>query len=665
MAHPLDDLLPLFLGEAGERLERLAGLLQSMDDEHAAAARRELHALKGASRMMGLAEVSELCHRAEELLLKPTTDRVVETIAVVDRVMDLVTALAEGAPSAPARAHPDAASDATVPSSSAGTAEEVRIPTAVLDDLADRAARLRVLAVAAGGLVERVHQLARLAETGIGEQAPDQVLATVATSLRQLALDFESGQRSLRRLSDRQLERLLGLQVQPLRPFLLGLARHARELAGSLGKEVSVTVAAGDSQLDRRIIDALRESFLHLVRNAVDHGIERPEVREAAGKPGRGSLALESRTDRDRVVLAVSDDGAGVDRDALRERARGMDAEPVPADRGELLSLLSVPGLSTRSEPSAISGRGVGIDAVSAAVRRVGGDLRVESEPGAGTRFVVEVPVTRRGERIVTARVGEWLLALPAATVRGYRRHGTDGDQVMESGDAVAGGEVRDPTERVLAEILGDDRGGDGDRVAIDCRVAGMQGSVVADAVLGEEEVFVRRVPAGAGLSWPFEGVALLATGRPVPVVSVHDLLTGRGRPRSRPITSRAAEVVRVLLVDDSRVTREMLRRLLEDGGVAVTAVGSGTDALDRLRDARFDCLVTDIEMPGMDGLELTRSLRATDGLADLPVVVVSTRDRPADRLAGLDAGADAYLTKQGLDARELVAVVRRLGARR
>lgn len=660
MADPLDDLLPLFLGEAGERLERLAGLLESVDDERAAAARRELHALKGASRMMGLTEVSELCHRAEELLLEPAADRIAETVAVVDRVMDLVTALAEGGPAAPVRAGSEADAETTAAPLPAGPAEQVRIATAVLDDLADRAARLRVLAVAAGGLVERVHQLARLAETGIGERAPEQVLATVATSLRQLALDFESGQHSLRRLADRQLDRLLGLQVQPLRPFLLGLARHARELGGSLGKELSVTVDAGDSQLDRRFIEALRESFLHLVRNAVDHGIELPDVRQAAGKPRRGSVTLESRTDRDRVVISVRDDGAGVDRAALRERARAMGAEPDPADRGELLSLLSLPGLSTRAEASAISGRGVGIDAVSAAVRRVGGDLRVESEPGAGTRFVVEVPVTRRGERIVTLRVGEWLLALPAAAVQGYRRSGAGGD-----GDGVAGGEGGDPSETVLAEALGaagSDRGG---RVAIDTRVAGMRGSVVADAVVGEEEVFVRRVPAGAGLSWPFEGVALLASGRPVPVISVHDLLTGRGRPRTRPVASGAADVVRVLLVDDSRVTREMLRRLMEDGGIAVTAVGSATDALDRLRDARFDCLVTDIEMPAMDGLELTRRLRATEGLADLPVVVVSTRDRPADRLAGLDAGADAYLTKQGLDARELVAVVRRLGGRR
>ncbi len=663
MADPLGDLMPLFLGEAGERLERLAGLLESVDDERAAAARRELHALKGASRMMGLAEVSELCHHAEELLLAPTPDRVAETVAVVDRVLDLVTALAEGVPPATAGLGPDDGPDVADPPSPGGSAGEVRIATAVLDDLADRAARLRVLAVAAGGLVERVHQLARLAETGIGERAPEQVLATVATSLRQLALDFESGQRSLRRLADRQLDRLLGLQVQPLRPFLLGLARHARELAGSLGKELEVAVDAGHSQLDRRIMDALRESFLHLVRNAVDHGIEPPDVREAAGKPRRGSLTLEARTERDRVVLSVRDDGAGVDRAALEERAREMGAEAAPTDGGELMSLLSVPGLSTRSEASAISGRGVGIDAVSAAVRRVGGDLRVESAPGAGTRFAVELPVARRGERVVTVRVGEWLLALPAAAVRGYRRSAGDGAR-RGDGDEDRGGRVREVAETVLGEILGA-RGGGGDSVAVDCRVAGIRSSVVADAVIGEEEVFVRRVPAGAGLSWPFEGVALLASGRPVPVVSVHDLLTGHGRPSSPPATSVAAEVVRVLLVDDSRVTREMLRRLLADGGVAVTAVGSAAEALDRLREAHFDCLVTDIEMPAMDGLELTRRLRASEGFADLPVVVVSTRDRPADRLAGLDAGADAYLTKRGLDARELVAVVRRLGARR
>jgi CheY-like chemotaxis protein len=298
---------------------------------------------------------------------------------------------------------------------------------------------------------------------------------------------------------------------------------------------------------------------------------------------------------------------------------------------------------------------------VVSTVRGIGGDLRVESDLGAGTRFVIEVPVARRGERVVTVRVASWVLAIPAAAIRSYRHVGTDGVPAP----ATAAGDDRETPTRRLAEALAAERGSDEGGVALDCTVAGIRGLVVVDEIVGEEEVFIRQLPAGAGLSWPFEGVALLASGRPVPVVSVRDLLTGHGEPPDRRPSLRPGEVIRVLLVDDSRVTREMLRRLLEDGGLAVTAVGGAGDALERLRESRYDCVVTDIEMPGMDGLELTRELRTTAGVSDLPVVVVSTRDRPGDRLAGLDAGADAYLTKQGLDARELISCVLRLGGRR
>lgn len=669
MPGPVDDLLPLFLAEAGERLEALGDLLEGVPDEDgAASARRQLHALKGASRMMGLSEVSELCHRAEELLQQPAAEVHGELVEVVDLVARRVAELAEASgPGPPAATAPAAGGEGEPTADGLAAVADVRLATSALDLLADRAARLRVLAVAAGGMGDRMFQLSALAESGVGERSPEQVLATLATSLRQLALDFEGGQRSLRRLADRQLEALLSLQVQPLRPFLVGLGRHARELARSLDKRVEVAVEAGASQLDRRIIDALRESFLHLLRNAVDHGIEPPEIREAAGKPAAARITLAARSEADRVVIEVRDDGGGIDREALRRRAAELGVEtaaPSGDDRGELLRLLAVPGLSTRREVTDISGRGVGLDAVAAAVRRVGGDLRVESEPGAGTTFVIEVPLARRGERILVVRVGEWTLAIPAVVARGYHRLDAAGAG-HASACALPDVDGEAAPVRVMSEILGGEpvRGAG---VAIECHGGGARVWVVVDRVLGEEEVFVRAVPPGAGLAPLFQGVALLASGKPVPVLGALDRVLAAA-PLDHASADRAARsaVLRVLLVDDSKVTREMVRRLLEDGGVAVTAVAGADEALDLLRVERFDCVVTDIEMPGLDGLELTRRLRASAVHSNLPIVVVSTRDRPLDRLAGLDAGADAYLTKQGLDARELVQTVQRLGGRR
>ena len=671
MNNPPDDLLPLFLEEAGDRLERLHGLLEGLDRDPEAAAqvRREMHALKGASRMIGLPEMAELCHRAEDLLNPPEREAQPELMRLCNQLAELVGSLSEETAQAAAR-KPEKAGEGgqtIAERKKRPVRQEMRVASAVVDGLADRGARLRVLSVAAGGLADRVFKLATLAERGVGERTPRQVLATLATSLRQVALELEGGQRNLRRLTDSQLEALLRLQVQPLRPFLRGLDRHARDLAQSLGKLVEVEVAAGATQLDRRIVDALREAFLHLVRNAVDHGIETPEERARAGKPEIGSLRLEAFSEGDRVRLRMVDDGRGIDPDtAVRTAIRlGLITEESAAvlDPGEVLQLLFLPGFSTREEPSELSGRGVGLDAVAAAVRSVGGDLWLESKLGEGTVVTVEVPLARRGERVLVLQIGQHQLAMPASPVRAYRRvnaenlEEVDGRRVVRIGEQVV-------SACFLAEFLGDPEAEAGELVEM--VIGGSVLGVVADAVLGEEEVIVRPLPAAAGAPRVVEGIALLASGRPVAVLSLGRLgpleetegvAPPVGVPRARP--------VRVLLVDDSAVTREMVRQLLEDGGFVVTGVATAEDALHTLEEHEFDCLVTDIEMPGMDGLTLTRMLRENPRLSDLPIVVISTRDRPADRLAGLEAGADAYLTKQGLDARELVGLVQRVGGGR
>jgi chemotaxis protein histidine kinase CheA len=533
----------------------------------------------------------------------------------------------------------------------------------VVDDLADRGARLRVIAVAAEGLADRVFRLATLAERGVGDRAPEQVLATLATSLRQVGLELEGGQRIFRRLTDRQLDTLLHLQVQPIRPFVRLLANHARELASSLGKRVEVVTDAGEAQLDRRISNALREAFLHLVRNAVDHGIETPADRRLAGKTGTATLRLEASTDGDRVRLVVRDDGRGIEARSVVSAAvnRGF-LEPeqaVDLSDTEALHLLLLPGFSTRDETSQVSGRGVGLDAVAAAVGAVGGDVWLESEAGRGTTVTVEVPVARRGDRVLVLRVGEHFVALPAAPIQAFRRLPADAVEEVNGKRRVR---IRGQSvvPRFLSDLLGEES--KTSSVLVETVVGGAFVGVVADDVVGEEEVIVRPVPASAGAPAGVEGIALLASGRPVAVLSLQRLgLGGVFDAVSREPGRRSVRPIRALLVDDSDVTREMVRRLLEDAGIAVTGVGSAEDALHVLASRPMDCVVTDIEMPGMDGLRLTQAIREDPSFADLPIVVVSTLDRPADRLAGLEAGADAYLTKQGLDARELVALVRRV----
>lgn len=614
--------------------------------------------------MMGFREVANACHLAEDQLEGPAPAQRSELLTIGDQLRSLVESLEH------VGKEPTMGTDiATELESSASERphrgrEELRVASGIVDDLADRGARLRVVSVAAEGLADRIFRLAALAERGVGERDPRQVLATLAISLRQVAMEFESGQRIFRRLSDRQLEALLRLQVQPLKPFLTNLSGHARELADTLGKTVKVQVRAGDAQLDRRIINVLREAFLHLVRNAVDHGIESPKERKRMGKKEVGSIRIEAEDEGDRVRIRVVDDGRGIDIDAVVKTAidrQIVNPEAAPAiEPAEALQLLLRPGFTTREETSELSGRGIGLDAVAATVRSAGGDLWIESTVGEGTEVNVEVPVARRGDRVLVLGIGPHQVAVPASPVRAYRSIAPE--MVEIEGDRFVlrvRGRVVDA--RFLSELVGERPSETG--VMVEMIVGGSPVALVADTILGEEEVIVRPLLRSAGAPVAMEGITLLSSGRPVPVLSLQRLV-----PFSEDIVAgdtrlaASSSPIHVLLVDDSRVTREMMRRLLEDAGFKVTGVGSADDALLALAREHVNCLVTDIEMPGVDGLDLTRRLRSETEHADLPIVVVSTLDRPSDRLAGLDSGADAYLTKQGLDVRELVALISRVG---
>jgi chemotaxis protein histidine kinase CheA/CheY-like chemotaxis protein len=679
----LADLIPLFVGEVRGRLERLAGLCPRVESDPAAAAeaRRELHTLKGAGRMLRLGAFAELCHAAEGLLqgarpdaiplLTRATDRLstmVDGVAagetpVEDR--DLLAALAGTPPaqgySAVAPASPHQTFSEPLP---AHTSSEVRIEASVLNALAEEATRLRILARGSERHVKRIHELVRLAEASMREPNAQQALAALATALRRTEVEAEATQRRLLHSAEQQVDGLLALQLQPLQGLLLALARHARELARGLGRDVEVEVFGGETRLDRRIIQDLEEALLHIVRNAVDHGIETPEKRAALGKPKAGSIRIEAMAAANRVRITIADDGAGIDPGKVVEAAvnAGVIEGPHAAalSRDEALRLLFRPGFSTRLEVTELSGRGVGLDAVASVAARAGGSVALDSLAGRGTTVVVEVPVARRGEEVVTLRVGAQRLALPSAVVQHVDRFAA-GDVVEREGRTLVEIDGRLVPFVFLARLLGEEAAPF--QFLLRGVHAGRPVAVSADAVEGSEEVLL--IPPGRVLaSNPLlDSVALLSSGQPVGVLSPEALSRdGGARKAEEPARPARPSRLKVLLVDDSLVTREMERRLLEDAGFDVAIAADGQEALAQLSGGRFDCLVTDVEMPGMDGYELTRHVRTVPALAHLPVVVVTTHDRPEERLKGLEAGADAYLAKQGLDARELVALVKRLG---
>ncbi|HSM51132.1 MAG TPA: response regulator, partial [Thermoanaerobaculia bacterium] len=512
-------------------------------------------------------------------------------------------------------------------------------------------------------LLDRLDELARLTEEGLRDPQPAQAMGVVIASLRHAAAEAGSLAARLERAGEEQLELVLALQLAPLRPLLQSLARHAREIARTLGRELEVEIAGADTRLDRRLARELEGALRHLVANAVDHGVETPGERLAAGKPPTAHLLLAARTGGRGVEIEIADDGRGLDRQRLVARAvaAGLLSEAAALDDEAALRLALLPGLSTRDETTELSGRGVGLDAVAAAVARQGGEVRLASEPGRGTRIVLDLPAGRRGERVLLVRAAGRRLAVPAVAVRrvtglaGARIEARDGHRVALFPDRIV-------PFVPLAALFGRDEG------ALDLLVEGAVGgrdlAFAVERIEGEEEVLVRRLPRRARASPRIDGAALLPSGDPVPVVAPEALLAreapgARAAPLAPPAPGAAAK--RLLLVDDSRVTLEMERRILEDAGFHVEVAGDGDEAMRRLAAEPFDCLVTDIEMPGLDGFQLTEELRRAERFAQLPIVVVSTRERPEDRLRGLRAGADAYLTKQSLVVGDLVETLRRL----
>jgi two-component system chemotaxis sensor kinase CheA len=698
------DLIPLFVEEARDRLERLATCVPRLevDPQAVVEAKRELHTLKGAGRMMRISALAELCHAAEEVLHAARPGMIGLLTRVVDELSALVESVSRGdeppvdqemvdllrnstteplPPPEPAAspepqpkpppasalkgapasfAPPPKAAVAAAPSA----ANDVRVDVAALDAVAERATQVRIMAVAGRQVVDRIYDLARLAEDGLHEPQPTQVLAVLATMLRRVAVELEGGQGRLIRSAEEQLEKMLSLQLQPMRGFLLSFARYARELARSLKREVEVELEGEETRLDRRIARELEEALLHLVRNAVDHGIESPEVREARGKAKAGRISIKALADGPRVRLVIADDGGGIDTQRVLQHAVEVGLVDAASAAGmgkkEALRLLFAPGFSTRKQVSEISGRGVGLDVVATIVNRVGGEVFVETEPRQGTTFTLEVPVARRGESVMLLRVGQLRIALPAAVVRRATR--IDPAAVVERDGrtlvTLADGRLVPfvPLARLYGQPAADSQ------LLLEGVVSGQTLAIAVDTVEGEQEVLVRPITRRAPTDRLLEGVALLASGEPVGVLSP-SMLSQREYLRALPAARPQVVIrrVRVLLVDDSLVTREMERRLLEDAGFEVVAAGDAEEALSLLGEERFDCVVTDIEMPRMDGFELAAHLRAMEAFTHLPIIVVSTRDRPEDRLRGLKVGADAYLTKQSLDAGELVDLVRRL----
>ena len=490
----------------------------------------------------------------------------------------------------------------------------------------------------------------------------------VRVALVGIARRFDSDVRVLHTLSSRLIESVRHLRQRPFSDIVEALPRAARDISVSVGKPARLVVEGGDVEADRPVLELLREPLLHLVRNAVDHGLEQPADRSAAGKPAEGTIVVKASMRADLLRVTVSDDGAGINLDSLRRRL-AESGRPIPTKTRELADSVFEDGFSTRGEITEISGRGVGLGIVRSAVESVGGGVHVSWREGAGTTFTMEVPVTVAVLRVVIADVGGYSVAIPTAYVERISRIGSDEVRVVDGASVLPDMDSPIPLAS-LASLLGapfvDDKPSDGKVVAIRLESGSRRMAAVVRDVLDEREVVMRPLDvAGGGRKSFLAGATLLPDGNVALVIDVPALLSrsadGSARGSVGFASAKAVTRRRILVVDDSITTRSLEESVLTASGYDVETAVDGVQALELLQHGEWDIVVSDIEMPRMDGIELCRRIRESPGTQALPLILVTSLDKPEDRLRGLEAGADAYITKSSFDQDTLLDTIRQL----
>jgi chemotaxis protein histidine kinase CheA len=471
----------------------------------------------------------------------------------------------------------------------------------------------------------------------------------------------------------------MGLAMVPVRRVVTAFPRLVRDVASSTGKDVRLNLVGEDVELDKKVLDGVADALKHLVINAVDHGCETPDERVAADKPVRATVTVSAKAAGGTVVLEVADDGRGIDEDVVRATAIERGLLPAGSTLGgaQLFQLLFLASFSTSPTVTSTSGRGVGLDVVKTAVDDLGGTIDVFSELGAGTSFVLTLPITLGVLRCLIARVGSERYAVPVPavieslslrdvaveTVAGVPvvvRHGVT-VPLLDLGSALGVEGEREPRAALVVR-----NGGASDLIAwsVD-RLEGELELVVKD--LGS---FVGRLPLVTGATIDGDGsvVCLIdlreISGRAGGTGHLGASVQAAGPVSADHEPAHIGRKARILVVEDSVGVRELERVILESAGYEVVTAVDGLDGIARLRTEPADLVLSDVEMPGMDGFTLTRTIRRTRGWEHVPVVIMTSRGDESDRRAGLEAGASAYLLKSDFDQTELVDTVRRLVGR-
>ena len=673
---------------------------------------RHLHTLKGSAGSVGFEGVSRVAHDLEELCTEIRRGQLAPTFGILERIDEGVaeirallssahlavppprsTTPIEGVPiipRAPIERRRGPVDRRAVADRRVGAEGFLRVEVERLDALLESVGDLVILRTR---LDRRVHEMksvlrdlestrhdlrtvqsalatelatvARLDETSrqldrLGEVDVEftDSLSFLDRTMRRLAEDADS----VRRTSELIEEQIRRSRLVPLEWAFSRLGSALRELERSCHRHADLVVSGGEIELDKAIVDQLADPLLHLLRNAMAHGIEPPPVREQRGKPARGRIAIRATQEADFVFLTFEDDGGGIDRDAIR-RALAATGQLPEEDTGDeaLVDTIFEAGFSTRPQSDALAGRGMGMNIVKRAVLRLGGEVKVESKAGAYTRFRLSLPLAGAITQGLLFKLGGNVYVVPAAHVIEVLPIGHDvlaGSvrSSAESGNLPAIGGVNVPILRMHA-LLGIELPPGRRAAALHVRYAGRNFLVTCDKVIGPRTVVVRPPGPLIGLVPIYGGVTASGAGKAQLVLDLGALADIAYSAAVLPPAAARRGQPRVLVVDDSRLAREAAARLLGASGYQTVLAEDGWEAWEILGERRFDAVVTALEMPRLDGFELIGRIRREPTLRGLPIVVLSSRTSQAAREKAVNAGANVFLPKSR-HRRSMVAAV-------
>ena len=643
---------------------------------------RELHTLKGASGSIGLTALADHLHQLEDHIdLHAKENRPVS----VDRLLQAVdTIRSQLAMLSADKNEPNASSPQTEIASSEGTQDSVRVKATHLDRLLDMLAELVMLRNRRDSHVDKLKAISnevfkcvsrmRSYEARFpvaGRQNPNDANGSVS-SLTEIANDMlELGREIgdtyeplvednivMSRFIQQFRSEMMELRRKPISGLFQRLRRVARDAAKAESKQVSVAFSGEQIGLESSLTDKLYEPLMHIIRNAVSHGIESPQHRQSANKNSEGELKIGARAGANLVVIEVRDDGKGLDFDALRRKGieRGLIPIDRPVSRDELAQLIFNPGFSTNEQVSEISGRGVGMDVVASTVENMHGWVEIESNPGEGTCIRLMVPRCSFIEHAMVFQSSGQFFAIPTQFIASSRSLTDSNDDNQNQAEP--------PTElSTLLKLKNVSAHAKKEIIQIQSTSASSKNGsidIIVDRVVGLEEVVIRPLPSLMKSQRIYSGITLAGNGAVMLILDA-DMLIQQARTQPKrstdiiePSVPMSGSKPRLLVVDDSLSARRVLvKRLKNAGAFEIDQASDGVEALSFLRSQTFDAVFTDLDMPRMSGFELIREIKSRSVTGDraFPITVVSSRNDNASREEAAENGASAYLLKPATDA--------------